>query len=104
MAKFSRDKGKVAEREVERRLEQRGFHVIREQDGRTQGADLLVNGTYAVEVKRRERLSLLDWHRQLEGRIPGHLVPMVVWRPNREPWRASLLLADLADLIEEAGA
>lgn len=103
MSRMSRDKGKAAEREVERRLEQRGFHVIREQDGRTQGADLLVNGTYAVEVKRRERLELVKWHRHLEHSIPGHLTPVVAWRPNHEPWRASLLLADLVDLIEEAG-
>lgn len=103
MSRASRDKGKRGERELCQILDQRGLPYLREQDGRTQGSDFLVERTYMLEAKRQERLKLLDWHHQVEGNASGHLVPVVAWRPSREPWRASLLLADLLDLIEEAG-
>ena len=102
MSRMSRDKGKVAERDVGHILDRHHLPYLREQDGRTQGADFLVDGRFTLEVKRREQLRLVEWHRQLEAATPAHLTPVVAWRPSREPWRASLLLADLLDLARAA--
>lgn len=100
---MSRDKGKAGEREITRELVRRGIEHVREQDGRTQGADFLIQRTFALDAKRQETLLLPRWHREVEGRTPSHLVPVVAWRRSREPWRVSLLLSDFLDLIEGAG-
>lgn len=101
MSKLSRDKGKTAEREVGHMLDRYGLSYLREQDGRIQGADFVIDRRFAAEVKRRERLSLVEYHRELEAKTPAHLTPVVIWRPSREPWRASLLLTDFLDLATE---
>ena len=37
-----------------------------------------------------------------EDETPEHLTPVVVYRRSRAPWRCSLLLEDLIDLLREA--
>lgn len=103
MSAMSRSKGKAAEREVGHILDRAGFPYLREQDGRTQGADFRV-GDVVLEVKRREALRLLEWHREVEAKTPDHLLPVVAWRTSREPWRVSLSLTDFLDLLKEARA
>lgn len=102
MSATSRSKGKRAETEAQHIFERRNLPYIRQQDGRLQESDFVLDRRFAVEVKRRESLSLLAWHRHLEGVTPGHLVPVVMWRPSREPWRCSLLVDDFLDLAEES--
>ncbi|HZR91338.1 MAG TPA: hypothetical protein VFA44_02900 [Gaiellaceae bacterium] len=55
-----------------------------------------------VEVKRAERARPVEWSRQAEAEAPPGTVPIVVWRPSREPWRATLLLDDLLALVRAA--
>lgn len=98
----SRTKGRSAEREVELRFQDAGFTTDRNIGGRKQIAgDINVAGL-AVEVRRREKLSLDAWSMAHEDETPDHLTPVVVYRRSRAPWRCSLLLEDLIDLLREA--
>lgn len=98
----SRRKGKTAEREFERDLLiPRGWDYSREQDGREQTNDFRFQGFWN-EVKRRERLEVEKWCREVEARVPDHACPLVTFRRNGQPWRSTLLTTDLFDLIEEA--
>lgn len=98
----SRTKGRSAEREVELRFQDAGFTTERALSGRRQIAgDINVAGL-ALEVRRRETLSIDAWSRDHEDETPDHLTPVVVYRRSRAPWRCSLLLEDLIDLLREA--
>ena len=101
MSKSERDKGKSGEREVEAMIRRRDVHVLREQDGRTQGADFLVERFMAIDAKRRNRVEILKWSREIEEKVDPSIVPVIAYRPDREPWRASLLLEDLLELAWE---
>jgi hypothetical protein len=97
--KRSRDKGVKGEREVGKAFEIGGFPV-RGLEG--QGDHLIVTGsdvTLHIEVKRAETLRLPLWTRQAENEAPQGTVPIVCYRSNREPWRASLKLDDLIALL-----
>jgi hypothetical protein len=54
----------------------------------------------ALEVRRREQVSIVRWSRDHEAEVPDHLVAAVAYRTNGEPWRISLPLADLLDLLD----
>lgn len=101
MGKMSRTKGRTAEREVELLLQAAGLHTDRNLGGRTQvSGDIAVNEpALAIEVRRRESLSLSSWSAEHEAMTPSHLLPAVVYRRSREPWRISLRLTDFLDLI-----
>jgi Holliday junction resolvase len=100
MGKPSRDKGKRGEREVAQILRDRGIHHDRTLDGRNQvHGDILMPGM-ALEVRRREQVSIVRWSRDHEAEVPDHLVAAVAYRTNGEPWRVSLPLADLLDLLD----
>jgi hypothetical protein len=98
MSKSERRKGKDGEREVEAIIRRRDVHVLREQDGRTQGADFLVDRYVAIEAKRRNRVEIVKWSRELEAKVESGILPVIAYRPDREPWRASLPLEDLLEL------
>ncbi len=100
----ARRKGRDAEREAELVMREGGLAVERTLTGRHQASGDLVGEGLAIEVRRRDRLSLVSWHREHEALTPPHLTPVVVWRPDREPWRASMLLGDWVDLVREARA
>lgn len=100
----SRTKGRTAERAVELVLQDAGLQTERALSGRSQvHGDILCEGL-AIEVRNREKLSLVRWSAEHELGCPPSLTPVVVYRSNRQPWRASLLLADLVDLMREARA
>lgn len=104
MSAMSRRKGRTAEREAERIFQAAGFSTDRNLGGRKQIAgDIAVEGL-AVEVRRREKLSIERWCREHEAETPEHLTPVVVWRRSGEPWRVSLTLDDLIELLQEARA
>lgn len=99
----SRAKGRDAEREVECVLREAGFDVDRAIGGRSQiHADVIGVEGIALEVKRRERVRIVEWSREIESKTPPHVTPAVAYRANREPWRVSLPLSDLIDLLKEA--
>lgn len=99
MSKKSRDKGLLGELQVRHVFEEAGFPV-RGLEGL--GDQLVVCGdavTLHVEVKRAEHLRMSEWSKQAESEAPPGVVPLVVYRRNREPWRVSILLDDLIALL-----
>lgn len=104
MSARERIKGKRGEAELCRLFDRVGVEYVREQDGRLQGADFRLEGFVALDGKRRERMRLLEWSRELEARTAEHLVPVVAYRPSRDHWRSSLPLLDLLDLLRRATA
>lgn len=100
----SRRKGKSAEAAVSRILTDRGIHHDRLLDGRRQMHGDVLAGDLAIEVRRRERVSITAWSAAHEAGVPDHLVPVVAYRSNGEPWRVSLTLDDFLDLVEAARA
>lgn len=95
----SRNKGRTAEREVELILQAAGLQTERAIGGRTQvSGDIAARAdgvSLAIEVRRRERLLIPSWCEAHERSTPGGSIPVLVWRANRMPWRAALLLDDL---------
>jgi Holliday junction resolvase len=103
MGAASRRKGLGGEREVADVFEAAG-HQVR---GFESGGDwLCVDPRRAsapllhLEVKRAERLKLPEWVRQAEGEAAAGMVPVVVYRQNREPWRVVVRLDDLIRLLK----
>lgn len=100
MGAMSRSKGLRGEREVGHIFTDAGLHYVREQSGRTQGADFLVERFLFTEARYRQKLEIPKWCAEVELACPDHLVPVLAWRKNDAPWRASLLLTDLAELLK----
>lgn len=97
MGKGSRDKGKRGEREVAEILRAEGF--VAKRDGRLD-VDLVHNvKSVHFEVKRREKLSLPTWHDQAAQDASHGEEPIVVYRRNGEPWRASVDFRWLANML-----
>lgn len=101
MPPHSRNKGVRAEAEVERILRDAGYSTDRNLSGRNQiSGDILVHvENIAIEVRRRETLSLSQWSRDHEASTPDHFTPAIVYRRSREPWRISLKLDQFLDLL-----
>lgn len=105
MGKPSRDKGKRFELEVSHALDAAGLSYIREQDGRTQGADFLIERHVALEARRRKDISavrLNAWAEELEQKIPAHLSPVLAFRADHQPARVTMLLADFIEILRAA--
>ena len=104
MGKAEREKGKRGEREVARMLRLLGFDSHRSQQycGKTGDADDVVGvDGYHIEVKRREKLSIMEWVRQTERDCNSEDIPVVVFRQNGEPWRVVLDAIDFFSLVKE---
>lgn len=99
----SRAKGRSAERECELLLQAAGLQTERAIGGRHQisGDILTADPRLAVEVRRRERLLIPAWCAEHEASCPADVIPVLAWRSNRMPWRASLRLDDLLKLIDK---
>lgn len=54
---------------------------------------------FHVEVKRQERLCIPEWLRQTEADCPEGLVPLLVYRKSRDPWRVVLPLDSFLGLV-----
>lgn len=101
MSGMSRLKGRNAEREVEAIFRDHGLRTERTLGGRHQAyGDILCEGL-AVEVRRRERLTIEPWLAQHVEHCPPHFVPVVVARRNRGTWMAALELLDFCELVRE---
>mgnify|MGYP003577800226 CR=1 FL=1 len=77
---------------VDRTVQNSGFYLR---------GDLTGLDGYFLSVKRQEVLRLPQWTREAESEA-GDAVPIVCYRSNGEPWRASLSLDALAGLIAAA--
>ena len=91
MSTMQRHKGQRGEREFCKALsEHLGEDLTRqlgsERDG---GPDLLIGATWAVEIKRGERLRLAAWWTQAgQQAADGYRWPALAYRQNHQPWRA----------------
>jgi hypothetical protein len=98
--KSSRDKGARGEREFAELLSNELGQVVKRKLGQARdGGDDISVGRYRIEVKRREKLAIEAWCKQVEaacttaadigedGKVQEQ-VPVVVFRRNGEPWRA----------------
>ena len=97
MSKASRDKGARAEREVLKLLgDELGEILTRNlQQTREGGADCLAVKGFAIEVKRQERLSRPSWWAQaVEQAQRVGAEPMLLYRRNREKWKAFIHTRD----------
>lgn len=103
MSASERAKGAAAEREVVNLLKDAGWKDARRtSDGRGQAArGDIANGPAGVhvEVKRHERLSVPKAFRQIEADASPLDLPVLVHRPSRQDWMATLPLEDLLALL-----
>ena len=100
--KFSRQKGKRAEREAAAALSDLlGVSVRRSQQyaGGVDSADVIgvADDRLHIEVKHQERMHLYDWMGQSIGDA-GPKCPIVLHRANRKDWLVSVRLSDLVAL------
>jgi hypothetical protein len=99
MSKAQRDKGLRGELEVKHVFAHAGF-APRGLEG--QGDHLVLCGhglTLHVESKRQEVIRIADWSKQAEAEAPQGTIPIVAYRRSREPWRVSIKLDDLIDIL-----
>jgi Holliday junction resolvase len=100
---MQRTKGATAEREVVRILRDHGWDTAgRTSDGRNQhGRNDIVNGPEgcAIEIKRHERLNVPKALDQLMEDANEMDTPILVHRPSRHVWMATLPLDDLLELL-----
>lgn len=94
----SRAKGRSAERQVELAVQAAGLSTERALGGRNQVHGDILAGKFALEVRHREKLSIVAWSAAHEIGCPPAMTPVLVYRTNRQPWRASMLLSDFLDL------
>jgi hypothetical protein len=103
MSQRERVKGASAEREVIAILHAHGWlHAERSSNGRVQlGRGDVLNGPAGchIEVKRQERLNVPAALSQAARDADGLDVPIVVHRPSRHQWMATLPLEDLLPLL-----
>jgi hypothetical protein len=103
MGAMQRTKGAVAEREIVAILREHGWtHADRTSDGRRQhGRGDITSGPAGVhiEIKRHERLNVPAAVRQAHAEADPLDVPIVVHRPSRCEWMATLPLDELLALL-----
>ena len=104
MSARERRKGAVAEREVVALLKDHGWKDARRtSDGRDQQTRGDVAGGppgVHVEVKRQERISVPACLRQTIADANPLDIPVLVHRPSRQGWMATLPLEDLLVLLQ----
>ena len=92
-----KQKGATAEREVIAVLsELTGQDLKRNLEQTREGGHGDINqqvGGCSVEIKRVEKLALNQWLEQSKTAAGEHLVPVVVFRRSREPWRVLIELS-----------
>lgn len=107
MPASSRRKGVVGEREVAALWRDRGF-TVRNLEG--QGDHLLIpdvtldrwsNRPLSIhqEVKRQERIRIIEWLRQAADEVEPGAIPVVTFRPSRSPWYSALPTEQLIELV-----
>ena len=105
MAVNSRAKGKNAELEIARILREYGFDEARRGQqfcGITGEADVVGVPGIHCEIKRREKLVMLDALRQSERDARDGEIPVVIHRRNREPWQVTMTLDNWIQLYRKA--
>ena len=98
----SKNKGRVGEREFAKFLRTHGFSEARrgQQYSGIEGEDVIGLPGYHVEVKRVERLNILDAMNQ-SIRDADNQIPIVAHRKNRTPWLVTMRAEDFLELVRE---
>lgn len=100
--KTSRNKGARGERELAEMLtNELGFDVKRKLGQARDGGDDVQVGKFRIEVKRREKLAIEAWCKQVEAATQPGEVPVVAFRRNGEPWRAVVPMAWMIAAMRE---
>ena len=107
MGKASQRKGRAAELELCRLLNERGIPA-RPGDPLSFGTQPDVSGVPGVhvEVKRHERIEIMTWMRQSEQDAERFRdgAPTVFFRRSREPWLVCMRLEDWLKIYGTGGA
>jgi hypothetical protein len=99
VGKAQRDKGLRGEREVAKAFEAAGF-TVRGLEGEGDNLAFRDGYTFHLETKFQEHLRIPDWEKQAEAEAPEGVVPLVVFRRSRTPWRVDLSLRDFLELVK----
>lgn len=106
MAKMSKNKGKVGEREVAELLRAHGFDARRGQQfaGGGDSPDVVhdIPGVH-IEVKRTERLDLWSAMEQSARDAKPGEAPVVFHRPNRREWVVIIPASEFLKLVGGKG-
>lgn len=104
MSASQRRKGKEGELEVVRMIRNAGWKdASRTSDGRGQQArGDVANGPHGfhIEIKRQEALNVPRAFRQIESDANPLDTPLLIHRPSRQCWMATLPLDELLALIQ----
>jgi len=100
----SKEKGKVGERELAKKLREYGYDTRRSVQycGANGDADVVGLPGVHIEVKRTERLSLYDAMAQAISDSKGDM-PAVFYRKNNSDWLVIMRLEDWIELYKKWG-
>lgn len=106
MIKNAHEKGRRAERELELWLKEElgeEFVVRNFDQNREGGADIIIDGKIAVQVKHCETKSLGSWYQQAKRDAGEDYIPAVAWKQNRRGWTFFVHVADMmcSSVIEQ---
>ena len=98
----SREKGKVGERELAKKLQEYGYETRRGQQfcGANGDADVVGLPGIHIECKRNERLNIFDAMEQAISDANADEIPVVMHRKNRKPWLVTMTLDDFIRIYE----
>ncbi len=103
----SKAKGTRGEHEVEKILQQYGIRAFRNDQifkGGKNNPDVsaeIAGIPLHIEVKRAERLNVVEAIHQAERDAADNALPIVTHRRNREKWLVTLPLLDLLDILSD---
>jgi len=98
----SRNKGATAERELAAMLsDELGFPIKRKLGQAREGGDDIQVQNYRLEVKRREKLAIDAWCKQVEDVAGPGEWPVVVFRRSGQKWRAVVPIELLIKAMRE---
>lgn len=98
----SRNKGAAAERELAAMLsDELGFPIKRKLGQAREGGDDIQVENYRLEVKRREKLAIESWCKQVEEVAEAGEWPVVVFRRSGQKWRAVVPIELLIKAMRE---
>lgn len=107
MAKInSKRKGKDGELELANKLKEYGFDCRRSQQyaGINSDADVVGLPGIHAEVKRVEKLNIMDAMSQAKGDCKDGDYPTVFHRRNRAEWLVTMRLSDWIEFYKESGS
>jgi hypothetical protein len=103
MARKSRDKGKVGEREIAALLREHGIDGARrgqQYSGLEGDSDVVGLPGIHIESKRTEALRLWEAYDQAQREARPGLVPTVWHRSSRRPWVVILSATDFINMVK----